>query len=683
MTHYTHSYLLLTALAAGSAITSCKNIELYDGDIPQEIYFSEAEHFDFSTTQKISLDINYGSGIGANALVQIYEHFPDEGSSTEPLYQISTDEEGLIRNVIKLPTYIEEVWLVNHRFGMPEYVHCTIEDNTIRYVNEHAIQAESRAAVRGSVDNTDYSQYVQTLDANKKLYSIVSWDDRFGNIKKHPLVCTDHELAGDSYTTYVSNLQQTLWNGQTSKPSGLNNSKYALGGDIVNTKVLDSFIKDNGELAIVESATLNLVFMNEGAWNQNVLGYYYYPTDHVPAKASDVKKFVCLPNASKPAHHPYPSANSTTYYQSEQAPAYAGESISLLFEKADGTFTKNFPPGYTVGYFVIANGFTVGSTKGSINTNSTIYYSNEAWNSNSKKRYIALSLPNGAIVYGLEDSDGDQSYEDNLFIITGSPNEAIQNDEIPSIDPESHEIYNWEHISSVYAFEDQWPDGGDYDLNDVVICHKRGIYFEANSSKVSTVEDQFTLTTRSASYANGFAVQFNKNLISSITIKDNNDCDITSQIRHYEDPENNGNETYIIFDNIQTLHNGDHFTVTRTLRNQVKKTTLESMEINVNPFVISDFKESDYEAGSMVEIHIPNFGNRTCKATSAGSTGDTYFYVERKGNSYYPFAISLPWVEFDPSEERICIDISYPQFSSWATSLGKYSKDWYKYPNKK
>lgn len=683
MAHTKRQSLFLSSLALSLAFSGCKNIDLYDYDIPSELYFSESQHFDFSTTHTVALDLNYGPGIGAKALVQIYDQLPDDEYSVLPLYQTVTDEEGRIQCDVKLPTCVEEVWLVNHRFGMPENVRCSIESNTIHYVYEHAIaKDETRGSVRGSIDNTDYSKYVQVLDANRKIYSIVSWDDRFGNVANHPLVTTDTELAGSSYTTYVQNLQQTLWGGKTTKPSGLNNSQYALGGDIVNTKVLDSFIKDNGELAIVESATLNLVFMSEGAWNQNVLGYYYYPTGHAPAKASDVKKFVCLPNASKPGHHPYPSQNSTTYYKSNEAPAYAGESVSLLFENPDGTFTKNFPAGYTIGYFVISDGFSVGSTKGSIKTGGTTFYSNEEWN-NGKKRYIALSLPNGAIVYGLEDGEGDKSYEDNLFIITGSPNEAIQNDEIPSIDPETKEIFNWEHTSAVYAFEDMWPNGGDYDLNDVVVCHKRGIYFESNTLKVSTVEDQFTLTTRSASYTNGFAIQYNKNLISSITIKDNKDQDITSQVRHYSDPENDGNETYIIFDNIQKLHNGDHFTVTRTFRNQIKKSTFESMEQSINPFIISSFRESDYEAGTMVEIHIPNYGKRTCKATSAGSTGDTYFYIERKGNNYYPFAISLPWVEFSPSEEAVCIDISYPQFNGWATSLGQYSKDWYKYPSKK
>lgn len=665
--------------------SACKNNEIFENDVPQDMFFEEGHHFDFSTVRSVLLDICYGSGIGANSLVQIYGQYPSENTEVEPLYQISTDENGCISCSIELPSYISEVWLVNHRFGMPEYEQCQIIEDQITYEYTAGGSASRTRSILADIDDSDYSSYVSVIDNSRKIYSIVSWDDRFGNIQNHPLVCKDLDLSGSNYSTYVANLEKSLWNGNSYKPSGLDNSKFALGSDIVNTKVLYEFVKENNEIATVASASLNLVFMSEGAWNQNVVGYYYYPTSQQPASSASIKKFVCLPNASKPAHYPY-GGNASASYQSNQAPAYAGESVSLLFENEDGTFTKNFPPGYTIGYFIISNGFVPSSSgKGTIDTGKTIIYSNEAWNTvktnkGLKERFIALSLPNGAIVYGVEDSTGDSSYDDCLFIIQGTPNEAIKNDDIPCIDPEAQTIYYWDHKSRVYAFEDLWPDGGDYDLNDVVVSHQRNVEFDNTQNQVRTVIDEFTLSCRSASNRDGFAIQLNKNYLGTISITKGvgEDAeDITGRIKHYADDRNGGNETYILFEDLQQVQEGEVFTITRTFKSKVDKTGFEKAENVVNPFVIAKFSDSDYNSGNMVEIHIPNTGNRTSKGTNAGSTGDEYFYICRKGNHYYPFAISIPERSFNPSTENVCIDLTYPRFNQWVSSWGAECTDWY------
>lgn len=673
--------LFAASILLCSSISSCSDYDpMEDINYPLDTYFGEGKNFDFSTSCPVTFDVDYGTGIGAKAYVEIYDKIPEEGSEATPLYSTVTDEQGRINSNITLPSYIKSVCLVNHRFGMPEYVECQIENGKVVWRNP-SIDKAPRMTTR-SVDNTDYSYCVKLIDESKNLYTIVSWDDQFGNVQGQPLVSTDTELSDRNYTEWVEDLQRTLWGGVNTKPTKLDNSKYALGANIVNTQIKDKYTNDEGREIDVESVSLSFVFMNEGAWNQNALGYYYYKTDKgLPDKAVDIKKFICLPNASKVNHYPYGGATSAYHKdQPNKAPAYAGESIDLLFENEDGTFTKNFPPGYTIGYFVIADGFeTQKSPVGYIDTNNTekpkaFYYSNEVWN-NNRKRFMALSLPNGAIVYGLEDGTGDFSLEDNLFIIKGTPNEAIYNPVIPTINTEDKTIYYWDTQDQTYAYEDIWPNGGDYDLNDVVMGHTRNVEFD-NNKNLRTVEDIFTLNEKQADYNDGFAIQLNKSYLNGLTIKKDGQ-DITSSVRHFTDSKNNNAETYLLFEDLQEIETGTTFTVTRKFTGSTKKDVFEGAEKNVNPFVISCFTETDYNAGKMVEIHIPNFGNRTSKSTNALSTGSDYFYVSRMEGNTYPFAICLPVKSFHPSPEKVCIDKSYLQFNNWVNSNGTEDKDWY------
>ena len=102
-----------------------------------------------------------------------------------------------------------------------------------------------------------------------------------------------------------------------------------------------------------------------------------------------------------------------------------------------------------------------------------------------------------------------------------------------------------------YAYEDIWPNGGDYDLNDVIIEHKRAISFNSNNY-VLKVEDTFVPVQQSgaATYSNAFAVQY-----------------VASQRGSIELPAGAVDETetssVILFPDAKSVQ-GNEFTVTRT-----------------------------------------------------------------------------------------------------------------------
>lgn len=686
----------ILSVAALIALVSCQDFNPIENRSPElGVFFEDGKNFDFSTTRAVQLDVNYGRGLGAKTYVQIYDQCPEEGDTElQPLYTAVTDAEGRIQCRTTLPTYVKEVWLVCYHIGLPWCVKCPVVDGRIAYeYDSPLLRAEGGVTRAGSApDNTDYSDRVKVVDASKKLYTIVSWSDQFGTVNdsNNPdIVTTDQTVSTDQYNSYAHHLERALWKGSDTRPTVADkgNNIYALGSNIVNTKTLAKYTNDEGEEVDVASVSLNFVFLTEWGWYQNVMGYYYYKTSEAATiTAANVKKFICLPNASKPNHFPYGGGDSRAYHKQDPAPAYAGESISLLFEKEDGSFTKNFPPGYTVGYFLISNGFRTVTDQdnykgdpinpGQINASKTFYYSNEAWNSDGNKRYLALSLPNdGGIVYGVEDG-GDNSYDDVMFMIQGTPNEAIHNPDIPTINPENNTILYWHTTNQTYAFEDIWPNGGDYDLNDVIIEHEREVEYD-NNGKLSIVEDDFTLTEAHATYHDAFAIQLNKNWLgTSLTIEKDGE-DITSSVKSYEDTQNGGAMTYILFEDLQQLKEGTTFRVTRKFTNKPERTAFEDAEPKVNPFIISQYTEADYTAGAMTEIHIPNFGNRTCKAKDDNSTGSEYYYVARHGNNTYPFALSLPVKSFVASPEGVSIDQTYPGFNDWVTSGGTRSEDWY------
>ena len=112
------------------------------------------------------------------------------------------------------------------------------------------------------------------------------------------------------------------------------------------------------------------------------------------------------------------------------------------------------------------------------------------------------------MVYGVEDG-GDSSYEDLLFCIDANPNEAIQDPDRPVIDPDEPEVSETENNYMSFAYEDIWPSGGDYDLNDVIIEYHRSITFNKDNY-VSEVKETYEPVQKAgaATNRNAFAVQY-------------------------------------------------------------------------------------------------------------------------------------------------------------------------------
>ena len=170
-----------------------------------------------------------------------------------------------------------------------------------------------------------------------------------------------------------------------------------------------------------------VTFVDEGAAYQNVLGYYTFPTDTplvVPPPANKIN--IIFPNASK-----------------------SGFGGGL--NPGDKVYLGNFPPNTSIGFVLLANGWS-GITQ-TVSSGYWILYSDSRFNpeadSTLKKHTVMLhDTASGRIVIGFEDMrrDGygsDQDFNDVLFFATVLPVPCIDKlDSIPDLTSDGHISYS-------------------------------------------------------------------------------------------------------------------------------------------------------------------------------------------------------------------------------------------------
>lgn len=653
-----------TLLIAGSTLTGCSNNNSSynpEPDIP--VLKPESDYFDFTTTGNVDFDVNYGK-IAAGALLEIYTEVPitynENGTyvmNGEALFKIFADENGSFKGKVELPTATDKVYVFSPSWGAPICVEAKVENRKV-IINTTGNNTVSRAT-----SNTRASDNLTLINVNTtmNLYSIVNWG-RYGAIDNTNGLTS----IGNIDATTIGQLQKTLWHGATTKPYTLNNQALVSDTKHVNTTIIKSYKNTQGQTVNIIDAELFLTFLTERAGYQTTIGYYYYKTDNVPTTPGNIKKYVIVPNASIEYDGPYDGST----YASSNAPIKKNTKIQLLFQDDNGNLSTKFPAGYTIGYFIIPNAFRPSSsnnTKGTISTSSAFVYSDAEWNEyygGKKERFISLSTDKGAVIYGVEDG-ADSSYEDILFSVESTPNEAIQDPGRPVINPEQPEITVTETTYRLYAYEDVWPTGGDYDLNDAIIQHKRDIYVTNLNNYVTKVVDTFTPVQKSdaAIYDDAFAVQYDATQRGKIELP-------SGAIDEQE------TSSVIVFDNAMKVRN-QPFIITRTFDN--KTLTKANLKTDLNPFIIAKYVAG---ATNRTEVHLPK-AKATSKADKKqiGSVDDAY-YVDKSGK--YPFAMTIPLKidtpaekGFIPANETKKIDTNYPDFTKWAESKGTSNSNWY------
>lgn len=116
-------------------------------------------------------------------------------------------------------------------------------------------------------------------------------------------------------------------------------------------------------IEITRDTEVFVTFISEFGWNQNLLGYYHYPTSSTPSEqSSEIQKNIIFPNYSKPYHPPFNlngDPNQNTQAKNNigtpaQAPLHEFETVRLLYkDPATGFTSTTFPAGTTIGFMMM------------------------------------------------------------------------------------------------------------------------------------------------------------------------------------------------------------------------------------------------------------------------------------------------------------------------------------------
>jgi len=447
------------------------------------------------------------------------------------------------------------------------------------------------------------------------------------------------------------------------------------------------------DLVLTEACDVWVTFVHEGAGYLNVLGYYKYNKNNPPSSPSAIDSIhVIFPNVS-----------------------FSGSGGGL--SSGNRVHLGVFPPNTQIAWVLFPNGYsnhTITTGLGALYSDKNL---NPEANANLKQHTIFLNdIGRGKFLLGFEDMrrDGssDNDFNDAIFYVTANPIQAINTTNIPLpnytqtdsdgdgisdvFDDYPHDAtkafnnyYPTAYPYGTLAFEDLWPNKGDYDLNDMVIDYHFN-QITNGQNKAVQIQIQLVVKAMGAAFKSGFGIQLpvSPSQIASVTgykLKDN-----------YIFLNGKGTEsgqskvTIIAFDNgykiltypgsglgINTTP-GAPYVTPDTISIVVNLTTPVDLSVigtpPYNPFLISNLDRGR-------EIHLINkpptdLANLSYFGTQSDNSIPT-------AGRYYVTANNLPWAldipdPFDIPVEKAPISELYTKFIPWAESGGQSYYDWFK-----
>ena len=608
------------------AFSSCLQKDVYDpansGD-KEEVTLDN--YFDFATTKNIQLNIDYGKEC-PRAYFEVYAENPlsyvAEGGQIIKKAGVShiatgfTDIQGRYIKPASFPTAVSEVYIYSPDFGVPTLYKTKVVGSDV----SAKITFENVLDVT-PVDSSTRS--AQTRAAVKFITDVIpnvlgTWNANSG--KPDYLDASKKINVDATLKSYIT----------TYFPEGKNN--------------VGPLVTDNADILIKEDANVVINYFGGDTGAKSVFAYYCYPKD---ASTDEIRK------ATKHACVIFPNAhgNSLGYY--------SGVAVNLKYINETGNFPQKDPeriPANTkIGFLIWNNGWV------NAKANGNMFYSTKSLNSDKISHTAIFAAKNKA--------------GDVAFVISSNPIAAIEVPDVPNPgDRQGTEMY-----SGVLGFEDNWPEQGDYDLNDVVMKYQSSVDYNIDN-KVLNIIDKFTLAWTGANYKNSFAyeVPFDLSKASKVTVNGSEASSYSGNvITLFKDAKaelgvSNVNAEDMINQNIQEK--------TYTVSIQFNNPTLDKSVVVApyNPFI--------KVFNSATEVHLtdhkPTTGanNRFPSGAdiSRGDVDGTYFICK----DGFPFAIHVDArldasiLNLDLKKENQRIDKTYPKFAEWAKTRDPQIKWW-------
>ena len=689
----------------GVSMTACVDKSLYETSIDPEDYMpGEAPNsFDFSTVQKVNLSVDYSAfktygpvffGVYTENPIIVVEDAPDDrwNENVKPIYEDYTESNGKFNAAIELPAYAQHLYIATGNFftGMM-VMEADVKNGAASVVAEDHQVATTRGWTRAegpgvSTDDLSKLKLTYTVNSSGKATERVyndwkNWLGTWNSASGRPNYLLN-KAAADSKLVISEEEMEGLY--------------AAVGTAFVSGSTMNDEYSSYPDLLLTQDSEVTFTLLGGSTCWKSTLGYYYYTDDNKPTKPSDINIIMLFPNTQDGQWARYDLKNGEDY---NGIGVNRGDVVQLMYypniANDDNTgATTVFPKGTRIGFILKTQGWAMQGNNYSIRCKGNKYYNNKynTWcattdglsycsplgssqsnnpflnpNGDSRGAKFSYKTKNGDnfTIISFEDAMDDQDFDDLIFALKPvgvfAPVPEIANKKSST--------------TGVYAFEDLWPNKGDYDLNDAVVNAKHEKEF---NDKGKIIKETFYLTTYQnyVTLTSGLALTLNtKKEPSSIAMKK-----MAPEAAEAEDANftKDGNVYHLTEDFTGEL--GTTYILELTYN-----TPLNSSEelASIQPFIYRREGDKNWE------VHIPMEAPTAKMKTSYFGKGDDRsnpdngLYFVRQGN--YPFAFYLKGADISVFEETILkrenesksIDQLFPHFLDWSISNGETNQDWY------
>lgn len=657
---------LIGMLVCTVVFVGCADKDLYDPDRdPNRNPEGGASNLDFSTSKTVKMDFNYDVTEGFVSNFRIYDQNPynNDGTFKEELSPIAGGIHIAGQPLTRvLPSYAEELYLYTPSLFVPRLSHAVIANGMASF---------EQTTIPGSMDNT--SRATPRSIGNKKIDRYLTTANDFDS---------DRDLKTDHYAFYEKPPKDVLTQiSSTFKEGEKADSKFYADATV-------ELKQDEGQ-----GVRVYISILHAAGEYKNSLSYFTYTGEKSFKEfTEDEIKAIRVTNIFKYANTSNNSFNSGTHKNKGLTP---GRYVQLeYYNEETGKYQKEFPVGTKIGWILHSNAFNGMRDSDGIKTGNNWYYSTPSWNQADKhgnNRTTYFQAPNGDKApyncFGFEDDwEGDGDCNDVIFRVLTDPVKAV----VPPPSIEYEDIEDTETKTGILAFEDFWPEQGDYDLNDVIVEYNSTLTYlyqvkkedgkivEEGEVYLKKLNDTFTILNDGADYTNSFSYKMdvNPSYIKSIKI-DGQD---------YIPVKDGSGFIVDICTSVKGLRLPKEYKVEIEFEyGKITQNEFAKLAAPYNPFILP--VDSKYENA---EIHLPNYRPTNRVNTKLFGTAHdhsdqkTLWYVGGKDN-LYPFAIHLaePKGKFKTPTEKARISESYDKYIIWVESGMKEEKDWYLYPNTK
>ena len=701
--------LVLAIAMAGCVDKSKYQMSVNPGDsMPGEV----ANSFDFSTVQKVNLNVDYSAfktygpvffGVYTeNPFIEV-EGAPDPqwNEDVKPIYEDYTEANGKFNAVVELPAYAQHLYIATGNFftGMM-LMEADVKNGAASVVAENyqevfAARGGTRAEGAGvSTDDLSALNLTNTVDGNgnvtdEKIYKdwknwLGTWNSASGrpdyllnrNTANPDLVISDEEMEG----LYA-----------------------AVGSAFVSGSAMNDEYCSYPDLLLEQNSEVTFTLLGGSTCWNSALGYYYYTDDNKPTKPSDINVIMLYPN-TQDGQWARASVLKLKSYNGNIG-TLRGDVVQLMYypniaNNDKSGASKVFPKGTRIGFILKTHGWGMQGKDYSLNADKLTNngFKNFNWWSSttdgvSYGSLLSIDIKNKKVpnlegssrgakfsykaangdtytLISFEDAMDDTDFDDIIFALKPvgvfAPVPEIANQKSST--------------NGVYAFEDMWPNKGDYDLNDAVVNAKHEKEFNTNGK---IIKETFYLTTYQnyVELTNGLALTLNTNVTPKVAMKKIAPGSTVTEVASFE---TEGNIYYLTKD-----FSGELGT-TYILELTYNKPLSSSAELaSIHPFIYRPEEEN-----KNWEVHIPMEAPTANMNTSYFGKGDDRSnpsngsYFVRQGD--YPFGFYLMGADISAFEETILkrenesksIDQFFPDFLDWSISGGTTNQDWYLRPNK-